>query len=210
MIITVDRSMPTPPEEMSSADTDPVIFLDLEGVIIERRPGRTDPPYSLRGGVDHGLPRLAQISPRLVALVEPPPVGTKRPRSIDFLDGVRAPMIHGGPELVFVACPHRPDEHCTCRKPGHGLIEIAVARYEIPARGGWHISGDQEGVQAGRSAGLHTVRIGPPSEDHLIAVHRADYEARDLLDAANWILAASLEGPPQPAQAATEAGKTSG
>jgi D-glycero-D-manno-heptose 1,7-bisphosphate phosphatase len=187
--------MPMPPEEASSADTDPVVFLDLEAVIIERRPGRTDPPYSLRPGADEGLRRLAQLSSRLVALVEPSPLGTKRPRSIDFLDGVRAPMIHGGPELVFVACPHRPEDHCSCRKPGHGLVEIAVARYGIPARGGWHIGGDQEGVQAGRSAGLHTVRIGPPSEDHLNAVHRADYEARDLLDAANWILAGSLANP---------------
>jgi D-glycero-D-manno-heptose 1,7-bisphosphate phosphatase len=202
----VRRAIPTPPEGPSSSDADPVIFLDLEGVMIERRPGRTNPPYSLRPGVDQGLDRLAQISPRLVALVEPPPIGTKRARSIDFLDGVRAPMVHGGPELVFVACPHRADEHCACRKPGHGLIEIAVARYGIPARGGWHISGDQEGVQAGRSAGLHTVRIGPPSEDHLTAVHRADYEARDLLDAANWILAASLAGSSSPpAHVASEA-----
>jgi D-glycero-D-manno-heptose 1,7-bisphosphate phosphatase len=205
----VTRRIPTRPEEASSTDTDPVVFLDLEAVIIERRPGRTDPPYSLRPGAEEGLRRLAQLSPRLVALVEPPPLGTKRPRSIDFLDGVRAPMVHGGPELVFVACPHRPDEHCSCRKPGHGLIEIAVARYGIPARG-WHIGGDQEGVQVGRSAGLHTVRIGPPSEDHLNAVHRADYEARDLLDAANWILAGSLGTPIQHLgkvrqQAATEA-----
>jgi D-glycero-D-manno-heptose 1,7-bisphosphate phosphatase len=195
-----------PPEESSSTDTDPVIFLDLEGVIIERRPGRTDPPYSMRPGVDEGLRRLAQISPRLVVLVEPPPIGAKRPRSIDFLDGVRAPMTHGSPELIFVACPHAPSEHCSCRKPGHGLIETAVARYGIPARGGWHISGDQESVLAGRTAGLHTVRIGPPSEDHLTAVHRADYEARDLLDAANWILARFLAAPVQVTPGLSEGG----
>jgi D-glycero-D-manno-heptose 1,7-bisphosphate phosphatase len=207
--------MSTPHQEASSADTDPVVFLDLEAVIIERRPGRTDPPYSLRPGADEGLRRIAQLSSRLVALVEPPPLGTKRPRSIDFLDRVRAPMVHGGPELVFVACPHRPEDHCTCRKPGHGLVEIAVARYGIPARGGWYIGGDQEGVQAGRNAGLHTVRIGPPSEDHLNAVHRADYEARDLLDAANWILAASLANPIETlaearGRATTESGSQAG
>jgi D-glycero-D-manno-heptose 1,7-bisphosphate phosphatase len=181
------------PETMSAADPGPVILLDLEGVIIERRPGRLDPPYSLRPAADEGLRRLAQVTDHLIALVEPPPLGSaKRPRSVDFLDGIRAPMVKGGPPLRFVACPHPPAEGCSCRKPQHGLIDIAVARYGIHGRETWHISGDQEGVQAGRSAGLHTIRVGPPSEDHLTAVHRADYEARDLLDAANWILVRSL------------------
>ena len=171
----------------------PVIFLDLEGVIIETRPGRTDPVYSLRPGADEGLRRLAQITDLLVALVEPPPPdASRRNRSLDLLDGMRAPMLRGGPQLLFVGCPHRPSQTCNCRKPGTGLIQLAIDRYGLPARGGWHIGGDQEAVQAGRAAGLRTVRIGPPSEDHLTAVHRADYEARDLLDAANWILVQSL------------------
>ncbi len=173
----------------------PVIFLDLEGVIIETRPGRTDPVYSLRPGADEGLRRLAQSSDLLVALVEPPPPdASRRNRTLDLLDGIRAPMLRGGPQLLFVGCPHRPSQTCHCRNPGTGLIEQAIDRYGIDTHGGWHISGAQEGVQAGRTAGLRTVRIGPPSEDHLTAVHRADYEARDLLDAANWILVQSLTG----------------
>ncbi len=172
---------------------EPVIFLDLEGAIIETRPGRTDPVYSLRPGADEGLRRLAQVSDVLVALVEPPgPDAAKRGRSLDLLDGMRAPMLRGGPQLLFVGCPHRPSQTCNCRKPGTGLIQNAIDRYGLSARGGWHISGDQEAVQAGRNAGLRTVRVGPPPEDHLTAVHRADYEARDLLDAANWILVQSL------------------
>ena len=44
----------------------------------------------------------------------------------------------------------------------------------------------------GRGAGLRTVRIGPLGVDHLSSVHRPDYEARDLLDAANHILVEEL------------------
>ena len=180
---------------MNAAESGPVIFLDLEGVIIERRPGRADPAYSLRPGAEEGLRRLAQVTERLVALVEPRPLDApKRPRSVDFLDGIRAPMVTGGPAVVFVACPHAPEDQCNCREPDHGLIDVAVARFRFEPGEGWHIGGSQEAVQAGRSAGLHTIRVGPPSEDHLTAVHRADYEARDLLDAANWILLRSLEG----------------
>jgi hypothetical protein len=56
----------------------------------------------------------------------------------------------------------------------------------------WYVGGDQEGMVAGRGAGLHTIRIGPHNGDHLSAVHRPDYEARDLLDAANHIMIEAL------------------
>lgn len=28
-------------------------------------------------------------------------------------------------------CPHRPDEHCNCRKPSPGLVEQAMEKYDI-------------------------------------------------------------------------------
>lgn len=31
---------------------------------------------------------------------------------------------------IFV-CPHRPDENCSCRKPGTGMIEQAMEKYDI-------------------------------------------------------------------------------
>jgi histidinol phosphatase-like enzyme len=87
-----------------------------------------------------------------------------------------------------ILCPHGEAGTCECAKPGSALVEHAVAETGIRARHSWYIGGDQEGVHAARSAGLRTIRIGPVGEDHLSAVHRPDYEARDLLDAANKIL----------------------
>jgi D-glycero-D-manno-heptose 1,7-bisphosphate phosphatase len=174
---------------------DRAIFIDLEGVIIEVRPGRERPVFSMRPGAEAGLLRLAQSTDRLIALVEPAPPGADpgRPRPVDQLVGVRAPMTKGGPEVLFVGCPH--EGECDCRKPGAGLIRLAAERHRVPLEGGWHISGDADAVVAGRSAGLRTVRIGPPASDPETAVHRADYQARDLLDAANWILVQSLGMP---------------
>ena len=48
---------------------------------------------------------------------------------------------------------------------------------------------------AGRSAGLHTIRIGPHGSDHMSVVHRPDFEARDLMDAANHIMVEALSAP---------------
>jgi hypothetical protein len=67
-----------------------------------------------------------------------------------------------------------------------------MAAHGLSSRGSWFVGGDQEGVVAGRNAGLKTIRVGPVGEDHLSAVHRPDFEARDLLDAANHILFETL------------------
>jgi hypothetical protein len=171
----------------------PAIFIDLEGAIIEVRPGRVLPAFSMRPAADAGLRRLAQLTDTIVALVEPAAPRTRH-RPTDRLVGVRAPMVQGGPDVLFVGCPHG-GEPCRCRKPDPGLIEQAAKSHRIDLHGAWHISADSAGVQAGRAAGLRTVRIGPPSDDPESAIHRADYDARDLLDAANWILIQSLGQP---------------
>ena len=74
------------------------------------------------------------------------------------------------------------------RKTGQRPDRVAVEEQGLTGTMGWYVGGDQEGVVAGRTAGLHTIRIGPAGEDHLSAVHRPDYLARDLMDAANRIL----------------------
>ncbi|WMT50679.1 MAG: HAD family hydrolase [Ferroplasma sp.] len=38
---------------------------------------------------------------------------------------------HGIKIEEFFYCPHRPDEHCSCRKPETGLIEMAAEKYGI-------------------------------------------------------------------------------
>lgn len=49
-----------------------------------------------------------------------------------FNDALSDEMAAQGVHLddIFV-CPHRPDEKCNCRKPETGLIEQAMAKYDI-------------------------------------------------------------------------------
>jgi D-glycero-D-manno-heptose 1,7-bisphosphate phosphatase len=174
-----------------------VVFLDLDGALVEQRVGRYGPDYLLRPGVEDGLQRLRQIGDRLVVLVEPlqSRPGRRPPPRDPRLERLETELGPDATDLVFVRCPHGADGSCRCAKPGSGLIELTIERLGLPDVEGWHIGGDQAGVQAGRTAGLRTIRVGPLGEDHLSAVHRPDHEARDLLDAANWILIESTRSP---------------
>ncbi|MBA2254685.1 MAG: hypothetical protein H0W07_06200 [Chloroflexi bacterium] len=177
------------------------VYLDLETTLLEARWEPRGPELHLRPGVLEGLLRLRQVADHVVVLVEPPmSVTARRPDlRLEVLGEALGPVAAG---LLIVTCPHLdvPDgagedavpAACTCAKPGTGLVDAARRNHGLDERGGWHVGGDQLGVQGARAAGLRTIRIGPPGEDHLSAVHRADHEARDLLAAANLVMMETL------------------
>ena len=141
--------------------------------------------------VAEGIERLSVVADQTVILVYP-----LNPSSPLTTDAARLKALHDGlgatlDGLLVVGCPHD-DRSCECAKPGSGLIELAISRHGLPRHNGWFIGADQEGVVSARGAGLNTIRIGPVGLDHLSAVHRPDYDARDLLDAANHILVEEL------------------
>jgi len=169
------------------------VYLDLDTVLLAMHQGRRGLELGLQADLAESIERLEQIADRVVVLVDPPPLeGGSGRDTARRLETLRAGLGSVAERLTIVTCPHGEDWSCHCGKPGSGLIELAIEQHGAGRHGGWHIGADQEGVQAGRSAGLKTIRIGPVGEDHLSAVHRADYEARDLLDAANRIMLESL------------------
>ena len=89
---------------------------------------------------------------------------------------------------AFYLCPHLDRDACDCRKPKPGMIERAIAERRYAREGSVAIGDRPRDVEAGRTAGLRTVRIvgGPYADERGIP---ADYDAPDLLAAAQWILA---------------------
>jgi len=169
------------------------VFIDLDTVILAMHQGRRGLEIGLQADLAESISRLREISDRVVVLVDPPPSEGAAGRETEHrLEVARDGLGEVADQLTFVACPHGERRTCGCAKPDSGLIEIALAEYRLRRRGSWYIGGDQEGMQAARGAGLHTVRIGPISDDHLDVVHRPDHEARDLLDAANRIMLEAL------------------
>ena len=177
------------PEPTGKAHT---IFLDLDTVLLSSHKGRRGVELGVQADLNEGIDRLSEIADHIVVLVYPqtPESGKPIPAQ-ERIDVLRESLGSSLDNLLLATCPHG-DAECDCAKPGSGLIKVAIEEYDLPGRGGWYIGADQEGVVAGRGAGLHTVRIGPLGEDHLSSVHRPDYEARDLLDAANHVLMEEL------------------
>jgi histidinol phosphatase-like enzyme len=166
------------------------VCIDLDTVLLARHREARGSALSVQADIREGLERLAQIADRIVVLVYPGEQLGRRPEA-ERLQLLNERLDGSMDEIVAVSCPHD-GNGCDCAKPGSGLIELARRDHGLARHGGWFIGADQEGVQSGRGAGLQTIRIGPEAHDHMSVVHRPDYEARDLLDAANYILIQEL------------------
>lgn len=95
----------------------------------------------------------------------------------------------------FYHCPHLPDEECTCRKPGLGMIEAACSDFEIDLGRSWMIGDKRIDVEAGFNAGIGTAMVmtGYGAKQINDLERRPDIVADNLLDAVTEILARSAE-----------------
>lgn len=174
-----------------------VVYLDMDAVLLDAHQGERAIEINVQGNVEDGLHRLGQIADEIVVLAFPDHTASRGRPSVDsrvktFLSG----LSDSESDISIVTCPHGRDPYtgeptCSCAKPGTGLIDVSREGLGRSRRG-WFVGADQNGIHCGRSAGLQTIRIGPLGTDHMSTVHRPDYEARDLLDAANHILIEDL------------------
>jgi len=166
----------------------PVVFLDLDAALVELRPtGLPHPDLVLRSNAEEGLRRMREAG-HVVVLVDPAARDHLLPHQSDVRAAFARRKLRGPlTKVTLVACRHRRGEPCACRKPGLGLIERAREELGLDLTGGWIVGGDED-IGAGREAGLRTVRVGPTTVGPSGPTLTADYDARDLLDAANWIL----------------------
>ena len=56
-------------------------------------------------------------------------------------------------------CPHRPNENCSCRKPGTELVERAVKEHSISIGSSWFIGDSETDMVAARKIGLYGIKI---------------------------------------------------
>ena len=98
-------------------------------------------------------------------------------------------------------CPHHPTAGnsayttaCDCRKPGTGLIDQATRDFQIEVKHSYVVGDKWSDVELGQRAGAHTVLVqsgyAPDDPGNVRPEHvkEADFIARSLVEAAEWII----------------------
>ena len=61
-------------------------------------------------------------------------------------------------DAIYI-CPHHSDEGCICRKPNPGMMHQAAEELNINLKKSWMIGDNPTDVEAGRRAGVKTIKI---------------------------------------------------
>jgi D-glycero-D-manno-heptose 1,7-bisphosphate phosphatase len=170
------------------------VMVDRDGTINEEI-GYVLRPEELRliPGALEALAELQGLGLGLVVVTNQSPVGRGMltETELDAIHGrLREQLAEGGVTLDRIeVCPHRPDEGCTCRKPGTLMVERAAEALGFDPSEGW-VVGDHAGdMGLGRAVGARTIllRTGHGEEELEKAGADADEVADDLAAAATLI-----------------------
>ena len=92
---------------------------------------------------------------------------------------------------AFYFCPHLPSDDCNCRKPKTGMIESAMADFDIDLENSWMVGDKNIDVETGIAANIKSTLVltGYGTQHSELLEQKPELLAEDLGDAANFIVA---------------------
>ena len=140
------------------------VILDRDGTIIEERQYLSDPEQvRLIPGVGAALRELQRMGFGLVVITNQSGIGR------GFFDQVQLDQVHQRLEQLLdrqgvrldglYICPHKPDDHCGCRKPKLGLLQKAVQDWGFRLENSIVIGDKESDIEMGRAVGALTLRV---------------------------------------------------
>lgn len=177
-----------------------VIFLDRDGVINQDSPdyikGWSEFDFISRS-VD-AVRNLTRGGFRIILITNQSAVPRKliSPQELEHVHSKMKDVIEskGGKITDIFICPHLPSDGCACRKPSPGLIYQAQSKYDIDLAASVMIGDSVKDIRCGFNAGCGQsilVRTGNGKDAEPILAEAGlstDYVAKDLYDAAQWLL----------------------
>jgi len=141
------------------------VFLDRDGVICHNRKDHVKSWAEFQF-----IPRSREAIARLTAAGLPIVVITNQAAinrgiiSVSTLQDIHQNMIaqikaHGGRVAGIYHCPHRPDEHCACRKPQPGMLLRAAQELGIDLADSYLVGDAVTDIQAARRAGIRAYMV---------------------------------------------------
>ena len=173
------------------------VFLDRDGVINRSivRGGRPFAPVRLEElevlpGVAEALLRLRKAGFLNIVVTNQPDIATGK-QSLATLEAMHLRL---STELAIDGirvCPHVDADNCACRKPKAGLLLAAARELGIGLTASCMVGDRWRDIEAGQNAGCKTVWIKTDYAEQKPSGF--DFEARDLEQAAKWILSSALK-----------------
>ncbi len=173
------------------------VFLDRDGVLnrVFVREGVTHPPanvaeFALLPGVTDTVWRLHAAGFALIVVTNQPDVARGR-QTREGVEAIHACLREQLPMLDVLACYHDNGDGCACRKPKPGLLLEAAERWQLDLPRSFLVGDRWSDVVAGQAAGCRTILVETPYSGRTRC--QPDHCARDLAEAAEWILTQKRE-----------------
>jgi histidinol-phosphate phosphatase family protein len=135
------------------------VFIDRDGVICRNRDDHVKnwEEFEFLPGALEALERLAQSKFSIVVITNQAIIN-RHMVSAEEVENIHKQMVRaieeaGGRVDLVTYCPHRPDEHCDCRKPQPGLLLKAAVELKLDLSKSYVIGDAETDMQAGRVAG---------------------------------------------------------
>lgn len=174
--------------------TQPVVFLDRDGVINEDRPDYIKGwnEFSFLPGVADAISKLNEKGYAVVVVTNQSAIGQKI-ISEETLEEIHKRMCEallqqGAIISKIYYCPHTSSENCTCRKPQNGLITKAFDELPLDMENGILIGDRLTDIEAGLKSSLTTILLTHGRKHRDIIKATPHYSAKDLTGAVQLIL----------------------
>lgn len=135
------------------------VFIDRDGVICRNRDDHVKSwtEFEFQPGARESLSRLAQLDV-LIIVITNQAIINRGMVPVQTVEHIHRQMVEeiekaGGRVDRVLYCPHRPDEHCACRKPQPGLLLQVSREMGIDLTQSYLIGDAYADIQAGETAG---------------------------------------------------------
>ena len=174
------------------------IFLDRDGVICRHRPDyvKSWEAFEFITGSLDALEELAALERPVIVVSNQSCIG-RGLVTRDTVDDINRRMVEtvrahdGRIDEVFI-CPHRPDEGCSCRKPGTGMLCEAATKFNVDLSRSWMVGDNITDIYMGQKAGCRTVLVQTGLGETFIAEGKGivppPFIARDIREAVKIII----------------------
>lgn len=182
---------------MTGRATRPFALLDRDGTLLEEREYAFRPEdYAVLPGAHASVARLRDAGFGVVVVTNQSGIGRGLFRESDYR-AFEARMLadfagHGAALDGCYHCPHRPEDGCSCRKPGTALGTRAAHELGIDLGASWVVGDKDSDIAFARALGCRAVLVeSGHGAEHVARVPVGTPVARDLADAVSRYLLAA-------------------